>query len=115
MFGRRTGTVRPPEEESGSSGDSAKLVRPLKLLSAPVQAAPLKEALGVRRRWAPGICAAAGRPPLAPGLTCFVYPGTVPVQLTFNLLLAPQFHESPPVLHSLSLFGKFPVDKDRIH
>ena len=51
-----------------------------------------------------------------PGLTCFVYPGAVPIQLTLDLLLAPQFHESSPVLHSLSLFGKFPVDKaDKIH
>lgn len=51
-----------------------------------------------------------------PGLTCFVYPGTVPVKLTLDLLLAPQFHEGSPVLHSLSLFGKFPADKaDKIH
>lgn len=46
-----------------------------------------------------------------PCLTCFVYPGAVPVQLALNLLLPPQFHERSPVLHSLSLFGKFPVDE----
>lgn len=44
------------------------------------------------------------------GLTCFVYPGTVAIQLSLNLLLAPQLHECSPVLHSLSFFGKFPVD-----
>lgn len=44
-------------------------------------------------------------------LTCFVYPGAVPIQLALNLLLPPQFHECSPVLHSLSLFGEFPVDE----
>lgn len=48
----------------------------------------------------------------ARSLTRLVYPGAVPVQLPLDLLLAPQFHESPPVLHSLSLFGKLPVDKE---
>lgn len=80
-----------PEEDNGASG-----------------AAPLDVALGARTRtrWAPVPAA----PPRPPGLTRFVYPGAVPVQLPLNLLLAPQLHESSPVLHSLSLFGKFPVD-----
>lgn len=59
---------------------------------------------------------ATGRPVPPASLTRFVDPGAVPVQLPLNLLLAPQLHESPPVLHSLSLFGKFPVDKeDEMH
>lgn len=54
--------------------------------------------------------------PSPPGLTRSVYPGAVPIQLPLNLLLAPQFHECSPVLHSFSLFGKFPVGKgNRIH
>lgn len=48
--------------------------------------------------------------PLILNLTCFVYPGTVAVQFSLNLLLAPELHERSSVLHSLSFFGKFPVD-----
>ena len=43
-------------------------------------------------------------------LTCFADPLQVSVELSLNLLLSPQLEELAPVLHSLSLFGKFTVD-----
>lgn len=42
-------------------------------------------------------------------LTCFADPLQVSVELSLNLLLSPQLKELAPVLHSLSLFGKFTV------
>lgn len=39
--------------------------------------------------------------------TCPVYPGSVAVQLSLHLLLAPKLHEGPPVLHPLPLLSKF--------
>lgn len=43
-------------------------------------------------------------------LTCFADPLQVSVELSLNLLLSPELEELAPVLHSLSLFGKFTVD-----
>ena len=43
-------------------------------------------------------------------LTCFADPLQVSVELSLNLLLSPQLEELAPVLHSLSLFGKFTAD-----
>lgn len=40
--------------------------------------------------------------------TCPVDPGPVAVQLSLNLLLASQLHESPAVLHPLPFFSKLP-------
>lgn len=40
-------------------------------------------------------------------LTCSADPLQVPVELPLDLLLPPQLEELAPVLHSLSLFGKF--------
>lgn len=40
--------------------------------------------------------------------TCSVDPGPVAIQLSLNLLLASQLHESPAVLHPLSFLGKLP-------
>lgn len=40
--------------------------------------------------------------------TCSVDPGPVAVQLSLNLLLASQLHESPAVLHPLPFLSKLP-------
>lgn len=43
-------------------------------------------------------------------LTCFADPLQVPSQLPLNLLLPPKLQELLPLLHTLSLFGKFSVE-----
>lgn len=104
VFGRRIGTVNPQRKKEGPARSpqswwgiqSYSLLWPRLIL------------------WMGDVCTDVCAAP--PGLTCFVYPGAVPIQLTLNLLLPPQFHESSSVLHSLSLFGKFPVDeKNKIY
>ena len=53
-----------------------------------------------------------GSEPTTPGVggTCSVYPGPVAVELPLDLLLAPELHEGPAVLHSLPLLGKLPEE-----
>lgn len=95
-----------PEEDNGASGEAT---TPKRCLSAGGGRASGRSA-GSEDEDPVGSGPRSPAPPRPPGLTRFVYPGAVPVQLPLNLLLAPQLHESSPVLHSLSLFGKFPVD-----
>lgn len=45
--------------------------------------------------------------------TRFVYPGSVAVELPLDLLLSPQLHEGPAVLHALTFFGKLPAMAQR--
>lgn len=45
--------------------------------------------------------------------TRFVYPGPVAVELPLDLLLSPQLHEGPAVLHALTFFGKLPAMAQR--
>lgn len=45
--------------------------------------------------------------------TCSVDPGPVSVELSLNLLLAPQLHEGPAVFHPLPLLGKFPKEPNQ--
>lgn len=47
-------------------------------------------------------------PECANNPTCSVDPGPVAIQLSLNLLLAPQLHESPAVLHPLPFLSKLP-------
>lgn len=103
-----------PEEDSGTSREPRKRIRHLALLSPFVKAAPLEgvEVSGVRSGESLPSVQPPPTSPSPPGLTRSVYPGAVPIQLPLNLLLAPQFHERSPVLHSLSLFGKLPVGKE---
>lgn len=96
-----------PEEDNGASGEAT---TPKRRLSAGGGRASGRSAGSEDEEDPVGSGPRSPAPPRPPGLTRFVYPGAVPVQLPLNLLLAPQLHESSPVLHSLSLFGKFPVD-----